>query len=253
MYNIMHTSKTGMSANQNKIDIISNNIVNSQTTGYKKLDMEFLDLYTETLDRQSYPHNSKDSVMGTGVKTSQATRNFMQGALKNTGIDTNLAIDGEGFFKVITPDKTQKYTRNGEFVLDGNGRLVDDYGNILEVKYDNGMPPQSADLSNGELSINKAGEVYLDKQKVGKIDLYMPQGDNDLIPVGDSLFVLKEGAGADIIGDKKLLQGHVEMSNVNMQSEMTDLIMAQRAFQFNSRGIKAVDEMWSMINNLQGR
>lgn len=253
MYNIMHNSKTGMIANQGKVDIISNNIVNVQTTGYKKLDIGFLDLYTETLDRQYYPNNSKDSVTGTGIKVSQATRNLKQGALKNTGIETNLAIEGDGFFSVLRPDGTKNFTRNGEFVLDAKGRLVDDYGNILDIKYDNGMLPQNANLTDGKLSINKAGEVFLNKDKIGKIELYMPTGNNDFIPVGDSLFALREGGEVYLAEDNKILQGYVEMSNVNMQNEMTDLILAQRAFQFNSRGIQAIDEMWSMINNLQGR
>ena len=97
MYNIMNNSITGMSANQGKIDIISNNIANSQTVGYKKLDSGFLDLYTDTLSRQSYPHNGDNLITGTGVKLSSATRNLTQGALKETGINTEIAIDGDGF------------------------------------------------------------------------------------------------------------------------------------------------------------
>lgn len=97
MYNIMNNSITGMSANQGKIDIISNNIANSQTVGYKKLDSGFLDLYTDTLSRQSYPHNGDNLITGTGVKLSSATRNLTQGALKETGINTEIAIDGDGY------------------------------------------------------------------------------------------------------------------------------------------------------------
>ena len=96
MYNIMNNSITGMSANQGKIDIISNNIANSQTVGYKKLDVGFLDLYTDTLSRQSYPHNGDNLITGTGVKISNAIRNLTQGALKETGISTDIAIDGAG-------------------------------------------------------------------------------------------------------------------------------------------------------------
>ncbi len=253
MYNIMHNSKTGMIATQGKIDIVSNNIANSQTVGYKKSELGFLDLYTETLDRNSYPNNSENAVTGTGLKVSQITRNSSQGPLKNTGIDTNIAIDGEGLFRVISLDGSYKYTRNGEFILDSLGRIVDDYGNILDINYDDGILLENVDLSNSELSINKFGEVFVNKENIGKINIYKAQGDNDLISIGDSMFTLKEGANIYLAEDSKILQGYVEMSNVNMQQEMTDLIMAQRAFQFNSRGIKAVDEMWSMINNLQGR
>lgn len=253
MYNIMHNSKSGMIASQGKIDVISNNITNAQTTGYKKLDMGFLDLYTETLNRPSYPNNSHDAITGTGVKVSQATRNFEQGSLKNTGIKTNIAIDGEGFFRVIRPDGTYAYTRNGEINLDSTGRLVDDNGNILDIEFDNEMGQNNIDLADGELNINKLGEVFLNDKKIGKINLYESQGDNGFISVGDSLFIPIEGAKIEIVDNANIMQGYIEMSNVSMQNEMTDLIMAQRTFQSNSSGIKAIDEMWGMINNLQGR
>lgn len=253
MYNIMNNSITGMSANQGKIDIISNNIANSQTTGYKKLEAGFLDLYTDTLSRQSYPHNGDNLITGTGVKISNATRNLTQGALKETGISTDIAIDGDGYFRVISSDGTYKYTRSGEFNFDLNGKLVDSYGNFLDINYNNGVNGQDLNLSNGDLTINNKGEVFLNKQNIGSITLYMPQGDNDFTSVGDSLFALNEGAEVYVVDNPKVYQGYVEMSNVSMQVEMTDLIMAQRAFQINSRGVQAIDEMWGMINNLKGR
>lgn len=253
MYNIMNNSITGMSANQGKIDIISNNIANSQTTGYKKLEAGFLDLYTDTLSRQSYPHNGDNLITGTGVRISNATRNLTQGALKETGISTDIAIDGDGYFRVISSDGTYKYTRSGEFNFDLNGKLVDSYGNFLDINYNNGVNGQDLNLSNGDLTINNKGEVFLNKQNIGSITLYMPQGDHDFTSVGDSLFALNEGAEVYVVDNPKVYQGYVEMSNVSMQVEMTDLIMAQRAFQINSRGVQAIDEMWGMINNLKGR
>lgn len=253
MYNIMNNSITGMSANQGKIDIISNNIANSQTTGYKKLEVGFLDLYTDTLSRQSYPHNGDNLITGTGVRISNATRNLTQGALKETGISTDIAIDGDGYFRVISSDGSYKYTRSGEFNFDLNGKLVDSYGNFLDINYNNGVNGQDLNLSNGDLTINNKGEVFLNKQNIGSITLYMPQGDNDFTSVGDSLFALNEGAEVYVVDNPKVYQGYVEMSNVSMQVEMTDLIMAQRAFQINSRGVQAIDEMWGMINNLKGR
>lgn len=253
MYNIMSNSKTGMIANQGKIDIISNNITNAQTTGYKKIESGFLDLYTETLNRKSYPNNSKDNVTGTGIKISQGIRNFEQGSLKNTEIKTNIAIDGEGLFRVTRADGSYAYTRNGEFNLDKSGKLVDDNGNILDINFENGKGYHNTNLANGDLSINKSGEVFLDNNKVGNINVYTSTGDNDFKSVGDSLFVPIDGANIQISKNTNIMQGYIEMSNISMQNEMTDLIMAQRAFQFNSRGIQAVDDMWSMINNLQGR
>ena len=249
MYNIMKNSVSAMSASQGKIEITSNNMVNAQTTGYKKLDIGFLDLYNETLDRSYYPHNNNNNT-GTGVKVSQSFRNLSQGAIKDTGIKSNLAIDGDGFFRVINPNGTFSYTRNGEFNVDSNGDLVDDKGNKLDIQVING---NDVDLSKGEVSINKLGEIFVDKEEVGKINLYKVQGDKDFIPAGDNLFNLRDGAKIELVTNSNILQGYVEMSNVNMETEMTDLIIAQRSFQFNSKGLQATDDMWSMINNLQSR
>ncbi|MGL5756439.1 MAG: flagellar hook-basal body complex protein [Paraclostridium sp.] len=251
MYNIMHNSKSGMLASQSNIDTISNNMTNMQTVGYKKVDISFLDLMEESLNKTSLPINSKEYVKGTGSKVSQITRDFSQGAIKETKINTNLAIDGEGFFRVIRSDGSYAYTRNGEFNLDANGNLVDDKGNILDITPVNGAL-KNINLKNGELGINKNGEVYLDDQKVGDINLYTSSGDADFTSIGDNLFTTKAN-NIEIVKNKTILQGHVEMSNVNMQTEMVDLIMAQRVFQSNSRGMKTVDEMWSIANNLQSR
>lgn len=253
MYNIMRNSVSGMIANQEKINIVSNNIVNVQTTGYKKLDAGFSDLYTKSLDIDSNPNNSNDSITGTGVKISNATRVFTQGSLDNTNIDTNLAIEGDGFFRMIKADGSYAYTRNGAFSVDRNGKLVDGSGNLLDIDYANGIRSENIDLSSGTLNIEQNGEVFLNNTKIGQIDLYIPQGTNDLISVGDSLFILKNGANMDIIQDSNIEQGYIEMSNVDLQSEITNLITVQRAFQFNSKGIQALDEMWGMINNLQSR
>lgn len=130
---------------------------------------------------------------------------------------------------------------------------MDAYGNSVDITYANGFNRQNVDLSDGKLSINKEGQIYLDDTMVGRINLYVTEGTNDLISIGDSLFALKEGASMNAYQGSDIRQGYVEMSNVNLSSEMTDLIAVQRAFQFNSKGIQAVDEMWSMINNLQSR
>ena len=253
MYNILRISTSSMIANQEKMNITSNNIVNSQTTGYKKLDAGFLDLYTKSLESDYNPNSSNGSLTGTGTKITEATRNMVQGALKNTSVDTNLAIDGEGFFRVIRPDGSLCHTRNGDFSLDANGTLVDDYGNRLDITYSNGFNQENVNLSDGELAINKEGQIYLDDTMVGRIDLYTTEGTNDLVSIGDSLFALKEDANMYVYNGSDIRQGYVEMSNVDLSSEMTDLITVQRAFQFNSKSVQAVDEMWSMINNLQSR
>ncbi|MFI3210767.1 MAG: flagellar hook-basal body complex protein [Peptostreptococcaceae bacterium] len=251
MYNLLQTSKTGMQATQIRIDTISNNMVNAQTVGYKKLENSFLDTYTETLDKRVYPNNNEDNITGTGVKISESVRRYDQGSLKATDIDTDMAIEGNGFFKVTNPEGNDLYTRNGSFKLDADGRIVDDNGNFLEVIYDDASPVQDVNLSNGILNIKSTGEVFLDEVKIGKINLYEPEGTNDLLSGDNSLFELNDGAFMQLANDSLIHQGHVEMSNVRLEQEMTNLILAQRAFQFNSKGIQAADEMWSMANNLQ--
>ncbi|MEN8076942.1 flagellar hook-basal body complex protein [Clostridioides difficile] len=253
MYGILNVSKTGMSASQNKINVISNNIVNANTIGYKKLDMEFQDLVRDSLNRDSYPINDTSATTGTGVKTTTEVRNLKQGSLKSTDISTDLAIDGEGFFRVIRNDGSYAYTRNGEFNVDSNGNIVDDNGNILDIEFINGKNYLNSEITSQNLTINKKGEVLVNNEKVGNINLYKTTGNNDFLSVGGNLFVPQEQTQLSIVNTASIMQGYTEMSNVNIQQEMTDLITVQRAFQLNSKGFSVADEMWSMINNLQSR
>ncbi|WP_243281378.1 flagellar hook-basal body complex protein [Clostridium sp. D53t1_180928_C8] len=253
MYGMLNVSKTGMSANQNKINIISNNIVNVNTTGYKKLDMEFQDLVRERLYKDSYPTNDRNATVGTGAKTSNEFRNFTQGSLKKTNISTDIAIDGEGFFRVIRNDNTYAYTRNGEFNVDANGRIVDDNGNILDIQFENDKNYLNSKITSKNLMVNKRGEVFSNYKKIGNVNLYVTKGKDDFVYLGDSLFVPKENTQMTMINSSNIMQGHAEMSNVDIKQEMIDLISVQRAFQLNSKGVSVADEMWSMINNLQSR
>ncbi|MGL5694919.1 MAG: flagellar hook-basal body complex protein [Peptostreptococcaceae bacterium] len=253
MYNILNNSKSGMSAHQNKMNVVSNNMVNANTTGYKRLEAEFQDLITESLYKDSYPTNSNTASTGTGVKMSNEFRNFAQGSIRETGIKSNLAIDGEGFFRVIRPDNTYAYTRNGGFNIDSRNQIVDDNGNILDINFYNNYSYDNLNINSENLVINKQGDVFVDNQRVGKLNLYTSIGDNDFYSIGDSLFNIKNNQNIRVSQGTDLLQGYTEMSNVNMQQEMTDLITIQRAFQMNSKGINVADDMWSMVNNLQAR
>ena len=180
MYGILNVSKSGMSSTQNKINVISNNIVNSNTAGYKKLDVEFQDLVRAGLSNNSYPTNDVNATTGTGIKSTTEVRNFTQGSLKNTKISTNLAIDGEGLFRVIRSDNTYAYTRNGEFSVDANGTLVDDAGNILDIQFEDEKNYNNSGITSDNLSVNKQGEVFVNDEKIGNINLYKPTGDNDV-------------------------------------------------------------------------
>lgn len=253
MYGMMNVSKSGMSSNQNKLNVISNNMVNATTTGYKRLEVEFQDLVRESLNIDSYPVNKANTDIGSGVRCGNEIRNTMQGSLKQSGIKTDLAIDGEGFFRVMRPNNTYAYTRNGEFAIDASGKLVDDSGNVLDIQFYNNNSYETAGLTNENFTVDKMGQVYAGDELVGKINLYTGTGDNDFLSVGDSLFVPKDGVNLNLVNDSSIMQGYKEMSNVNLGQEMTDLISVQRAFQLNSRGMTVADDMWSMINNLQSR
>lgn len=253
MYGIMNISRSGMSANQNKINVISNNMVNASTTGYKRLEVEFQDLVRESLNRDSYPVNEPNTDMGTGVRTGNEIRNTMQGSLKQSGLKTDLAIDGEGLFRVIRPNNTYAYTRSGEFAIDSSGKIVDDAGNVLDIQFYNNNSYATAGLTNENFIIDKSGQVYAGDRLVGRVNLYNATGDNDFLSIGDSLFVPKQGTDLNVVNGSNIMQGYTEMSNVNLGQEMTDLISVQRAFQLNSKGITVADDMWSMINNLQSR
>lgn len=253
MYTMFYTSKTALSANQSKLDIISNNIANTDSTGYKKLNMEYSDLVDEVLNRPSYPTNGKDISTGTGAKASAPMRNYEQGALAPTNSKSDLAVDGEGFFRVIRNDGTYAYTRNGGFNVDALGKIVDDNGNILDVQFDGGYNYNNTNITDTNLTVSRNGDLFVDNKKIGKINLYEPTGNQNFISEGDSLFIATDAAQIKQVAKVDIVQGYRERSNVSLQEEFVDLIATQRAFQMNSKGIKTADEMWQIANNLRAK
>lgn len=251
MYTIFNNSKSAMKANQNKMDVISNNIANINTNGYKKVDLQFVDLLSQTLDRQSYPTNSENAITGTGVKTTSIVRDNTQGPLRETSIKSDIAIDGEGFYRVIRANGEYAYTRNSSFIIDSSGKIVDNNQNTLDIQFNQGYGYNNLNLKN--MIVNKSGEIYIDDAKVGQINIYKPVGDNDLISIGDSLFATVQNTQLAIAENSSIYQGYIELSNVNMQEEMVDMLTTQRAYQLSSKGIKTADDMWGMANNLQAK
>ena len=255
MLTTLWTSKSGLNANQEKLDVISNNIANVNTTGYKKVNVGFKDLISSSLDEWGNPLNDKTATVGSGVKTGNFTKDNSQGGLQTTNQKTDLALDGEGYFKVISSNGTEYYTRDGSFKLDSYGRLVTANGNILEVQYANGYSQNNTGLTADNFTINKKGEIFAENngnfEKVGEIAVYTAVGNDAFTSVGDNLFKELNGVQVYRILDADMYQGYLEASNVDLSQEMTDMIVAQRAFQLSSKGITAADEMWEMINNLR--
>ena len=255
MLTTLWTSKSGLNANQEKLDVISNNIANVNTTGYKKVNAGFKDLISSSLDEWGNPLNDKTATVGSGVKAGNFTKDTSQGGLQTTNQKTDLALDGEGYFKVISSNGTEYYTRDGSFKLDSYGRLVTANGNILEVQYANGYSQNNTGLTADNFTINKKGEIFAENngnfEKVGEIAVYTAVGNDAFTSVGDNLFKELNGVQVYRTLDADMYQGYLEASNVDLSQEMTDMIVTQRAFQLSSKGITAADEMWEMINNLR--
>ena len=255
MLTTLWTSKSGLNANQEKLDVISNNIANVNTTGYKKVNAGFKDLISSSLDEWGNPLNDKTATVGSGVKTGNFTKDNSQGGLQTTNQKTDLALDGNGYFKVISSNGTEYYIRDGSFKLDSYGRLVTANGNILEVQYANGYSQNNTGLTADNFTINKKGEIFAENngnfEKVGEIAVYTAVGNDAFTSVGDNLFKELNGVQVYRTLDADMYQGYLEASNVDLSQEMTDMIVTQRAFQLSSKGITAADEMWEMINNLR--
>ena len=255
MLTTLWTSKSGLNANQEKLDVISNNIANVNTTGYKKVNAGFKDLISSSLDEWGNPLNDKTATVGSGVKAGNFTKDNSQGGLQTTNQKTDLALDGEGYFKVISSNGTEYYTRDGSFKLDSYGRLVTANGNILEVQYANGYSQNNTGLTADNFTINKKGEIFAENngnfEKVGEIAVYTAVGNDAFTSVGDNLFKELNAVQVYRTLDADMYQGYLEASNVDLSQEMTDMIVTQRAFQLSSKGITAADEMWEMINNLR--
>jgi len=264
MLRLLWNAQSTMIAQQEKLDAISNNIANVNTNGYKKIDASFKDLVYESLDRKGYPVSASatgKTVLqnGTGARVGEWTRDNSQGQLVQTGLTTDLAVDGSGYFEVIQPDNSKAYTRAGNFLTDANGTIVDGSGNRLSIVDGNGNNinkvngPYKFDRNNFHVSSDgvvsiKQGNAEIN---VGKVKISDVIGDNSMVAVGDNLFKPKQGATIVDSKDYSVMQGYIEQSNVDVATEMTEMLVTQRAFQLSSTTLKTADEMWQMANNLR--
>lgn len=266
MLRILWNGKSGMAAQQEKLDAISNNIANVNTDGYKKVDVCFKDLVSESLDRKGYPvSEGKEPFTGTGVRAGNWSRNESQGNKQVTGIKSDLCINGEGYFGLVMSDGSRAYTRDGNFNIDSNGSIVDNMGNrllITDIDGNNNINDPNSSLNvkfskdnynimeDGTVSVKKEDNTFYD---VGKVNIYSTVGQDSLKSSGNSMFVPSEGTTMLKGNGSSISQGSIELSNVNIAQEMTDMILAQRAFEFSSKSLKTADDMWGMVNSLKGR
>ncbi|MEW8957452.1 flagellar hook-basal body complex protein [Clostridium sp.] len=262
MLRILWNSKSGMAANQDKLDAISNNLANLGTDGYKRVNVSFKSLMSETLNRQGYPiaengNRAQDPYTGTGVRSDAWTRENIQGPLIDTKKSTDIAIEGEGYYRVTRADGSEAYTRSGAFIVDEAGRLVDSRGNLLYVEYEEGFNGNNVNLSENNLIVDNNGNIFKNENntvvQVGRIPVFNAVGSNGMIPVGESLYEVSPEANLYEVQDSLIHQGFLEGSNVDMAKEFTDMILTQRAFELSSKGLKTADDMWGMVNNIRGR
>ena len=254
------TSRSALNANQERLNVISNNLANSSTTSYKREDVGFKDLLNETLDRRGYPLEDKKADMGTGVRVTNWYKNYNQGVIIATGTNTDLCLERiteTAFFRVFNTQGEALYTRDGSFKIDMQGNIVDSNGYRLELQYEEGINPEEVNFRNKDIKINEVGEITIKQGeeyvKVAKINTYTSTGNQAFRSIGDSYYLPNEGAEIRVATDTIMHQGALEASNVDMAQEITDMILTQRAFQLNTKGLETADEMWGMINNMSSR
>lgn len=270
MMRSLWTAASGMTTQQTNVDTISNNLANINTTGYKKETAEFKSLLYQTIQEQSYDNNGDPKPsgiqVGLGVRNSAINSQFTQGTLLETGNDWDLAIEGKGFFMVRTPDGENAYTRNGSFGLqngvDGVTIANSDGHPVLDTA---GEPIVIADLYNpSDITINEQGELcYPNADGVAEsigITIGLTQFNNPggLKKLAGSLYKETESSGAPrleaedgMLHISKIRQRYLEGSNVQAVDEIVNLIVAQRAYEMNSKIITATDEMLQQANNLR--
>jgi flagellar basal-body rod protein FlgG len=258
----MNIAATGMIAQQTNVEVIANNIANQSTTGFKRQRAEFQDLLYQTERRGGATSSDSGTIVpigvqiGIGVKTAAVNRINIQGNLIQTGNPLDLAIQGRGFFQILQPDGTTAYTRDGSFALSPTGEIVTADGFVVQ-------PGITIPQNTISVSVNSSGQVQalvagqLNPQTVGQLQLGNFPNEAGLEALGNNLLLETPASGQPTTGNPgstgfgTLNQGLIETSNVDIVSEITSLITAQRAYEMNSKVIQATDQMMSSLNQIQ--
>lgn len=260
MINSLMTAATGMTAQQTQLDVISHNLANVSTTGFKRSTAVFEDLMYQNL-RQVGANAAEQAELptglqvGLGVRTVATSRNFTQGTPQQSGRSLDVAINGAGFFQIEMPDGTTGYSRDGSFQIDAQGRLVTNGGFPLTAGIT--VPAETESLtisSDGVVSAKLAGQTQL--QQVGQIELANFINPPGLEPLGQNLYRESVASGTPIAsspgatGMGYLMQGYTEASNVNVVQELVQMIQTQRAYEMNSKAIQTSDQMLQRLSQL---
>ena len=257
----LNTAATGMMAMELNVQVISNNLANMTTTGYKRQRAEFQDLLYDHVSRIGTQTSAQGNILpvgidlGSGVKTVGTPRLMTQGTLTQTSGSLDLAIRGDGFFKIQLPDGTYAYTRDGSFQMDAQGRIVTAQGNVVQ-------PAITIPQNSSALTINAQGQVSVIPQgsttptTLGQLTITRFINQAGLLSIGDNMYTETPASGTPLDGlaatdgAGDLQQGNLEQSNVDSVTEITNLIAAQRAYEMNGKVITAADQMLQSDANL---
>lgn len=258
----LYTAATGMKAQQLNIEVISNNIANLSSTGFKRQRAEFQDLLYQNQRRVGTQSSDNGDIVpagiqiGVGVEAAAVYRIASQGNLQPTDGKLDMAVNGKGYFQIEMPDGTVNYTRAGSFQLSPDGEIVTNEGFPLRPGIT--IPQDAKDItinSSGEVLVTLDGQV--DPSNVGQIELANFANPGGLLAVGGNLFEETPASGSPITGIPqstgfgKIEQGFLETSNVNVVEEITTMITAQRAYEMNSKVIETSDQMMGTLTNIR--
>lgn len=258
----LRTAASGMSAQQLNVEVISNNIANMNTVGYKRQRAEFQDLLYQNIERMGAQSSSQGTVVptgiqiGAGVKAGAVYRVTEQGSPTATGGLYDIAVQGRGYFQILLPSGETAYTRAGNFALNGEGQLVTDDGYAVQPNIS--IPQDAVDVSiskTGQVQVITAGQT--EPQIVGQLELATFFNEAGLEAVGDNLLLETAASGAANVGTPgdvgfgQLLHKFTEASNVDAVAEISALIIAQRAYEMNSKVITTADQMLSVASQVK--
>ncbi|VBB08915.1 flagella basal body rod proteins signature [Lucifera butyrica] len=261
MIRALWTAGTGMAAQQNNLDVISNNLANVNTAGFKKSRSDFEDLMYETV-RQAGSTTGPNTQLPTGIQIGHGVRQvatqkiYTAGNLTNTGNSYDMAIQGDGFFQITMPDGTLAYTRDGSFSKDSNGILVTSEGYPVEPQIN--VPSDATSISvssTGDVTAAIPGQTA--PQDLGQIQLARFVNPAGLNSIGGNLLTETAASGTPVVSDPgtdgagTIANQYLEMSNVQVVEEMVNMIVAQRAYEVNSKAITTADDMLNIADNLK--
>ncbi|TVO57309.1 flagellar basal-body rod protein FlgG [Denitromonas halophila] len=253
-------ARTGLDAQQTQLDVVSNNLANVSTTGFKRSRAVFEDLLYQTLRQPGAQSTQQTQIssglqIGTGVRPVATERIHTQGNLQQTGNGLDVAVQGEGFFQIQLPDGTTAYTRDGSFQLDNQGQMVTASGYPLTPAII--LPADTVSMTigkDGTVSVQQSGQVS--PTQVGTIQLATFVNNGGLQSAGENLYLETASSGTPTPntpgsnGAGVLNQNYIETSNVNVAEELVQLITTQRAYELNSRAIQTSDQMLGRLTQL---